>query len=82
MGCGAVAEQMEAQILDMERLVNILCQENYNRQGANLRKYTSSPLPGIFSFHDGTGKIVTYFSGTTEQYMVFAQRKMFKIDKL
>jgi hypothetical protein len=57
VGCGAVAEQMEAQNLDMERLVNILCQENYNRQGANLRKHTSSPHSGLFSSHDGTEKI-------------------------
>ncbi len=50
MGCGAVAEQMEAQSLDMERLVNILCQEQYNRQGANHRKHTSSLLSGLFFF--------------------------------
>jgi hypothetical protein len=64
VGCGAVAEQMEAQSLDMERLVNILCQEKYNKQGANLRKHNSSSRSGLFSSHDGTGKSAYWLVGT------------------
>jgi hypothetical protein len=46
--CIDVVEQMEAQSLSVERLVNILCQEGYNKQGANLRQphsYSSFKFP-------------------------------------
>ena len=55
MSCGLVADQMEGEGVDMERLVHILCQEGYNKHGANLRSAFHLPMLRKPEHYSGAG---------------------------